>query len=212
MLNPGEVHVWRVRLNRGEASPPTAEEAARAARFATPTLRRRYLRAHAALRAILGSVSDAPLEFALHEKGKPYLASAPEIRFNLAHSREMALVAVTRDVEVGVDIERVRPLTEYAAIARRYFPEGYTTPTGVREFFRHWTRFEALLKAHGAGLYGAGATPAGVWTVQEIDAGPRFTAAVAVEGPILAVMVHEYGEGAWSHGPAFRPAGKLKQS
>jgi 4'-phosphopantetheinyl transferase len=195
MLNTGEVHIWRVRLNRGKALPPTAAEAAHAARFLTPTLRRRYLRAHAALRDILGSVTTAPLEFALFEKGKPYLASAPEIRFNLAHSREMALVAVARDVEVGVDIERIRPLPEYAAIAQRYFPEGYTAPTGVREFFRHWTRFEALLKAHGAGLYGAGATPPGVWSVVEIDAGPRFTAALAVEGQIPPVIVHGYGEG-----------------
>jgi 4'-phosphopantetheinyl transferase len=195
MLNPGQVHVWRVRLNRGTAAPPTAGEAARAARLLTPTLRRRYLRAHAALRDNLGSVTAAPLEFAVHEKGKPYLALQPEIRFNLAHSREMALVAVARDVEVGVDIERVRPLPEYAAIAERYFPEGFTAPTGVRDFFRHWTRFEALLKAHGAGLYGAGTTPPGVWSVVEIDAGPRFTAALAVEGPPPAVIVHEYGEG-----------------
>ena len=194
MLNPGEVHIWRVRLNRGEASPPTAAEAAHAARLATPPLRRRYLRAHAALRDILGSVTAAPLDFALQEKGKPYLASAPGIRFNLAHSREVALVAVTLDVEVGVDVERVRPLGEYAAIAQRYFPEGYTVPTSVREFFRHWTRFEALLKAHGAGLYGAGATPPGVWSVTEIDAGPRFTAALAVEGPLPVVIMHEYGE------------------
>ena len=92
MLNPGEVHVWRVSLNRGKARPATTEEALRAARFGTPTLRRRYLRAHAALRAILSGVTTAPLEFALHEKGKPYLASAPEIRFNLAHSRGLALV------------------------------------------------------------------------------------------------------------------------
>jgi 4'-phosphopantetheinyl transferase len=193
MLNPGEIHLWRVRLDRCKASPPTAGEAERAAAFATPTLRRRYLRAHAALRAILGSVTEAPLEFALHEKGKPFLATAPEIRFNLAHSREMALVAVARDVEVGVDIERVRALAEYAAIARRYFPPGYTEPSGVRDFFRHWTRFEALLKAHGAGLYGAGATPAGVWSVTEIDTGPRFAAALAVEGPLPAIIIHDGG-------------------
>ena len=195
MLNPGEVHVWHVRLSCRESSPPTAAEAAHAARFATPTLRRRYLRAHVALRDILGSVTAAPLDFALREKGKPYLALAPEIRFNLAHSREVALVAVALDLEVGVDIERGRPLTEYAAIAQRYFPEGYTAPTSVREFFRSWTRFEALLKAHGAGLYGAGATPPGVWSVAEIDAGPRFTAALAVEGPPPTVIVHQYGEG-----------------
>jgi 4'-phosphopantetheinyl transferase len=192
MLNPGEIHIWRVRLNRGEGSPPTVEEAERAARFATPALSRRYLRAHAALRAILAGLTDAPLEFALYEKGKPYLAQAPEIRFNLAHSAEMALVAVARDVEVGVDIERIRPLPEYAAIAERYFPAGSAAPRDARDFFRHWTRFEALLKAHGAGLYGAGATPPGVWTVTEIDAGPRFTAAVAVEGPPLRVKMHEF--------------------
>jgi 4'-phosphopantetheinyl transferase len=194
VLNPGEVHIWRVRLNRGNALPPTAEDAARAARFVTPVLRRRYLRAHAALRAILGSVTAAPLEFALHEQGKPYLASAPEIRFNLTHSREMALVAVALKVEVGVDIERVRPLPDYAAIARRYFPAGYTTPSSVRDFFRHWTRFEALLKAHGAGLYGAGATPAGLWSVTEIPTGPGFTAALAVEGPLPTILFHDYGE------------------
>jgi 4'-phosphopantetheinyl transferase len=193
-MTPGEVHVWRVRLNRRKASPPTVEETARAARFRTPALRRRYLRAHAALRAILGSVSDAPLEFALHENGKPYLASAPEIRFNLAHSREMALVVVVRDVEVGVDIERVRPLPMYAAIAQRYFPAGCAAPTGVRDFFRHWTRFEALLKAHGAGLYGAGATPAGEWTVTGIDAGPGFAAALAVQGSLPAIINHDFGE------------------
>jgi 4'-phosphopantetheinyl transferase len=192
MLVTGEVHVWRVRLNRGSELPPTEEEAERAARFATPALRRRYLNAHAALRAILGSVTTAPLEFALHEKGKPYLASAPDIRFNLSHSREMALVAVAREIEVGVDIERVRPLPEYAEIARRYFPPGGVTPTSVRDFFRQWTRFEAMLKAHGAGLYGAGATPPGDWSVSEIDVGPRFAATLVVEGPLPDVKVHDY--------------------
>jgi 4'-phosphopantetheinyl transferase len=191
MLNPGEVHVWRVSLNRGKASPATAEEALRAARFATPTLRRRYLRAHAALRAILTSVTNVPLEFGLQEKGKPYLVSAPGVRFNLAHSRGTALVAVARDVEVGVDIERIRPLPEYAAIAERYFPAGSIEPSSVRDFFRHWTRFEALLKAHGSGLYGAGAAPPGEWSVTEIDAGSNFAAAVAVEGPPPKIIIHD---------------------
>jgi 4'-phosphopantetheinyl transferase len=155
-------------------------------------LRRRYLRAHAALRDILSSVTGAPLEFAVREKGKPYLASATHVRFNLAHSREMALVAVALDVEVGVDIEHVRKLPEYAAIAQRYFPPGTPAPSSMRDFFRRWTRYEALLKAHGAGLYSAGATPPGEWSVSEIEAGTRFVAALAVEGPPLTVILHDH--------------------
>jgi 4'-phosphopantetheinyl transferase len=192
MLTAGKVHVWRVRLNRGNSTPPTADELKRAAKFATPVLRRRYLRAHAALRDILGSLTDAPLEFAFKDKGKPYLASAPHVRFNLAHSREMALVAVALDVEVGVDIEHVRKLPEFAAIAQRYFPPDTPTPPSVRDFFRRWTRYEALLKAHGAGLYSAGSTPPGEWSVSEIDAGTRFVAALAVEGPPPTVLLHDH--------------------
>ena len=91
MLKPGEVHVWLVRL-RGE----------------TAALRREC--SHQALRAILETVTGAPVEFAVAEKGKPYLPGAPEVRFNLAHSHELALVAVALGVDVGVDIERLRPL------------------------------------------------------------------------------------------------------
>lgn len=194
MIGAGEIHVWRVRLNRGKASPPTPEEAERAARFATPVLRRRYLRAHAALRVILAQYTAAPLVFAVRENGKPYLASSPEVRFNLSHSREMALVAVTRDVEIGVDIEHIRRLPDFAAIVERYFPAGHPAPTSARDFFRDWTRFEAELKAHGSGLYGAGAKPPGEWSTMDLDLGRDWAAAVVVEGAPLALHFHEYEE------------------
>jgi 4'-phosphopantetheinyl transferase len=163
VLKPGEVHVWLVRSAN----------------------------AHEALRTILETVTGAPEEFAVAEKGKPYLPGAPEVRFSLAHSHELALVGVALGMDVGVDIERLRPLPEYAAIAERFFPPSEREGLDERDFFRRWTRIEAKLKARGVGLYGAGAELGGEWTVEPIDAGEGFAAAVAVERAGMRVVVHE---------------------
>jgi 4'-phosphopantetheinyl transferase len=108
----------------------------------------------------------------------------------------MALIAVALEVEVGVDVERLRPLPEYAAIAERFFPPSERPVLDERDFFRRWTRIEAALKARGVGLYGAGAELEGPWTVREIDAGPGYAAAVAAAGEGLTVVVHDFGNGA----------------
>ncbi|MGA2271567.1 MAG: 4'-phosphopantetheinyl transferase superfamily protein [Bryobacteraceae bacterium] len=174
MLKAGEVHVWLVRLDGGTAA-----------------LRREC--SHQVLRAILEKETGMRLEFAVAEKGKPYLPGAPEVRFNLARSHELALVGVALGVDVGVDIERLRPLPEYAAIAERFFPPSEREVSGERDFFRRWTRIEAMLKALGVGLYGAGAELGGEWTVAGIDAGESFAAAVAAAGAGLRLIVHEFG-------------------
>ena len=169
MLKPGEVRVWLVRLE-GETAP----------------LRREC--SHRALHTILETVTGARLEFAVAEKGKPYLPGAPEVRFNLARSQELALVGVALGVEVGVDIERLRPLPDHEAIAERFFPPSEREGLDERDFFRRWTRIEAKLKARGVGLYGAGVELGGDWTVEEIDAGAGFAAAVAVERAVMRVV------------------------
>ena len=203
MLNPGEFHVWRVRLDTLDEealAPASADEAARAARFYSAEVRVRYLRSHRALRSILAGVTSAPLDFALAEKGKPFLPAAPEIHFNLSRSRGMALAGVALGVELGVDIEFLRPVPEHAAIAQRFFPPSEAEalleipgPQRERDFFRRWTRIEAMLKARGIGLYGAGAELGGEWTVCEIDAGGGFAAAAAAVGEGMRVIVHDFG-------------------
>ena len=189
-----EVDVWRIALDTARVPPPTPGEAARSARFRTPQLADRYLKAHGAMRAILGRYTAMPLEFALHEKGKPYLPLSPDVRFNLSHSHEIALVAVALNKEVGVDVEKLRPMAEYAAIAGRYFPPAEPAPADEVEFFQRWTRVEAVLKASGEGLYGAAMEIPGEWAIQEIDAGPGFAAAVAAEGSDIKCKLHDYGE------------------
>jgi hypothetical protein len=60
--------------------------------------------------------------YRLHEK--PALteaAGAPALRFNVSHSHRAALIAVTHDREIGVDVERIRDEAADIEIARRYF-------------------------------------------------------------------------------------------
>jgi len=191
------VDVWLVALDAAaDWLPPTPSEAERAARFVPPQVGRRYLRSHAALRAILQRYIATPLEFGVAEHGKPHLPTVPGLRFNLSHSHEMALVAVAWDVEVGVDVEYLRPMPECMAIAQRFFPptdaaalEDVRANGREREFFHRWTRIEAVLKARGIGLYGAGSEPEGAWSVEPVEVGAEYAAAVAAMCPAIAVKV-----------------------
>jgi len=197
VLSPGEALVWRVSLDslQVDSLPPASPaEEARAGRFATESLRQRYLRSHRALRKVLSGLTAAPLEFAAHKYGKPYLPAAPELRFSLSHSDSMALIGASLDVDIGVDIERLRDLRQAEAIAARFFPPSEAAalaaaPDPGHEFFLRWTRIEAMLKARGDGLYGAGAEIAGDWTVEQIEASAEFTAAVAVAKSGMRIAV-----------------------
>jgi 4'-phosphopantetheinyl transferase len=193
-MTSGEIHVWRVPLDGVETSPPTAGEAARAAHFRTPDLQRRYLRSHAALRAILGSQTDGRLDFAVSGNGKPFLPGSPHIKFNLSHSGEVALVAVALEVEIGVDVEWIRPMPEYRQIAERFFPPSQAgLVADEADFFRRWTRIEAVVKACGTGIYGIADEPSGEWTIEELDAAPGYSAAVAAPRGDMQVTMHDFG-------------------
>jgi phosphopantetheinyl transferase len=95
----------------------------------------------------------------------------------------------------------LRPITEYRDIAERFFPPSEAvafaeTPPAAREreFFRRWTRVEAMLKARGVGLYGAGVELEGDWTTGEIDmvdGYESYTGAVAAACGGMRVMVED---------------------
>lgn len=204
MSDGTEVDVWLVSLDAaGDWLPPTPAEAQRAARMLTAELQRRFLRSHAALRAILSRYTSTPLEFAVAEHGKPYLPAIPELWFNLSHSQELALVGVATDVELGVDVEHLRPLPDCLAIAERFFPPEEAAalaevPADRREgeFFRRWTRIEAMLKALGLGLCGAGRALDGDWTVLPVEVGPGYAAAVAATRAGITVRVRQFAAAA----------------
>src|SRR5687768_8689093 len=129
ILADNEVHVWRAQLElplsqvqelRGTL---TDDELDRANRFSLERDRQRFIAARGTLRSILSryiTIYPSHLRFHYNPYGKPFLIpefSASLLNFNLAHSDSMALYAITRNIEIGVDIERVRSDFEYEAIA-----------------------------------------------------------------------------------------------
>jgi 4'-phosphopantetheinyl transferase len=139
-------------------------ETARSARFRSEPARRRFIGGHVLLRTVLGEfvgVAPQKLRFDHGPRGKPRLANNPadSVWFSLAHSGELAVVAISATSEVGVDVERIRPIPEALKIAERAFDS--SSCTALREtapehrdatFLRCWTRLEALVKAAGCGL------------------------------------------------------------
>lgn len=164
-LVPGEIHVWAWSLARGADSVRrmramlSDDERARADRFLFDRDRRRFTVAHARMRQLLEAYAgDAqPLRFRAGPHGKPELVDTPHVRFSLTHSHELALLAVALEIDLGIDVEALRPIG--AESIERYFskPEqdalrGVKPEQRLVAFYSCWTRKEAFLKGIGLGL------------------------------------------------------------
>jgi 4'-phosphopantetheinyl transferase len=201
MLNAGEIQVWRADLDAVDENrlpPLLPQDADRATRFRSEDVRVRFVRSHGVLRSILSGLGLQAV-YDRDSMGKPKLVGQSGVHFNLSRSHGKAIYAVTSAAPVGVDIEKLRPLPEYMAVAERFLPpsqydEFLDAPEETREtdFFRIWARLEASLKALGVGLYGAGAELEGLWTVSDVDAGEGFAAAVAARAPGLRIVVRDF--------------------
>ena len=157
------VTVWHIPLSEGPTVDDhallDAAERRRAERFLREGDRRRYVRAHAAMRRILAQEAGCRpdrLVFVAGEYGKPALADG-SVRFNLSHSGDHAVLATSFDVEVGIDIENRAIDTQRIAglvLAEGEMKAFAALPPDEQEaaFLRAWTRKEAVLKAVGCGL------------------------------------------------------------
>jgi 4'-phosphopantetheinyl transferase len=207
-----EIHLWRIGLDAAAADVLSEDERGRAGRFRFERDRRHFAAARGALREILaGYLGEPPerLRFGQSVHGKPVLAwpAASSVRFNVSHSDALALIAVSRGREVGVDVEALRPLPDADALAQRFFSAAeradlarLTEARRHQAFFSCWTRKEAYLKAIGCGLlqpldaFDVSVAPEDVdcrlrvpdqpaeawhWRLLSLDAGPGYAAAVA---------------------------------
>jgi 4'-phosphopantetheinyl transferase len=170
-LTRNDIHLWLIPLDQQQDIVQTCatilppDETARAQRFHFPHLRTRFIVAHAALRHILATYLDvAPqaLTFEYTSQGKPGLSpefNPDHLTFNLSHSRDLAILAITQESRIGVDLEHREPKRDLAQIAARNFSPTEATaffslPEHQRTsaFYACWTLKEAYLKATGDGL------------------------------------------------------------
>ena len=195
-LRTGEVHLWRAALT------PTLKirdvlssaEWMCANRFQHERERERYIATRGLLRLILAGYTGgdpADLEFSTGPHGKPELSSPPTaLRFNLSHSDDLLLLAVTHGREVGVDLEFMRPEVPFETLADHYFDPDDAwdlrlLPVADRpwKFYDIWTCTEAQLKASGAGIAeGLRVADPDRWSMHKLTPAAGYAAALAVEG------------------------------
>jgi 4'-phosphopantetheinyl transferase len=174
------VDVWLIPLESGGETVLSPDEELRAARFRFEADRVRWVRAHSALRIILAQCTGLPaagIRFEIGPHGKPSLAGRTGFEFSLSHSGSWAMVAVTRGVPVGVDIERMRENVDMAALLNRLGETG--VPQGQPALYAAWTRREARSKAVGGALLDQ---PPGDLHVCDLEAPDGYTAALALVG------------------------------
>src|SRR5882672_3308249 len=170
-IGPREVHVWRIGLTQPEPAIQSyrgllrTDEIERADRFYFAKDRNRFTVARGALRRLLGAyltLDPREIDFVYGPQGKPDIATSQNVsglRFNLSHSGEIGMLAVSRNLELGVDVEEIRADFASEEIAARFFsPEEcaklqtLAANENVDAFFDCWTRKEAYIKARGQGL------------------------------------------------------------
>jgi 4'-phosphopantetheinyl transferase len=139
------------------------EERALAERFPDHTNTVRFAVTRAALRQLLGEYTNrscADIRLTYGEAGKPYLNSDTSVYFNVSHSADLAVIAMSTDTPVGVDVEQRRELELRVRemVTELFHPEEEERLTALPDetmataVLRCWTMKEAVGKAVGFGL------------------------------------------------------------
>jgi len=232
VLHSGQAHVWMIGTDVSaddvarHLTVLEGTEQRRAERFRHEAGRSSYVVARSALRVLLGRYLGMNAALVpLHRTSSGKLRLGPvldaSLRFSVAHSGGVALLSFAH-VEVGVDVERMRPVSRADRIIARVF----STATRVRlgsvpeadrqsAFFAAWTQREALVKAVGGAMmvthdpldfdwppvettrYVDEVTGAGErrrWTVSALPQPAGYAAAFVAAGEVHGLQLLRYSE------------------
>jgi 4'-phosphopantetheinyl transferase len=170
-MGSSDIDIWYARLDPSFTHIPylaeilSADEKKRAQDFHLERDRLRHIFSRGILRLILSEYLDqspAQIKIMTGLQGKPALFQQEKeysIHFNLSHSHEAVLYAITGVGAIGVDVEKVRDIPDMEKIIAQFFSSSERAafdelpPTQKRQaFFSGWSRKEAFIKARGGGL------------------------------------------------------------
>jgi len=201
-LSEDHIDVWLCDLKQlsGEInnfySTLSDDECNRADKLKVEDKRQQYIITRGVLRQRLSLVTNIKPEdfmFKILEHGKPVLANnyqCADITFNVSHSYDLALIAISQKHHLGIDIEKINHESKHDQLVTRFFSKAEQTEfqtiaeaNKARAFCACWTRKEAFIKAIGDGVsYG-------------LD---KFDVTVDPDRQTPEINLHKPSEGIWS--------------
>ena len=165
---PRTVHIWIAEWAHLSFDEPSLlpllspDEVNRAARLQSPLHRQRFIFSRSYLRKILSlytGIAPEQLVFDYGAHGKPYLQNNMRgIQFNVSHSADITLFAITIDQEIGMDIQKIKPYFR-EDIVKRFFSSqeqaqlmALSENARIEAFYQIWSMKEAVIKTIGQGL------------------------------------------------------------
>lgn len=167
-LKPKSVHIWFANLNNTVGKQTdyyvllSDEEKKRADKFHFPKDHNQFVVSKGILRLLSGQYLDQNpknIVFKQGHYGKPIYADENRLKFNISHSGDMIVLGFVKDIEIGVDIEKIKDDFDVMDIANNFFStkeiaslKALPENMQPRAFYRCWTRKESFIKAEGSGL------------------------------------------------------------
>jgi len=224
-----EVHLWKYHLpdpvpeiSMNWFSMEEKEAIAKRGKYED---RVRFFRVHAFLKKALGQYTFLPPEqihLAKGVYGKPFINCDhvhPPFFFSLSYRLNHALLAISNEIYVGVDVEKVEEIDDFFPFLLNHFAANerkiiLAAESGQRQqslLYTLWTMKEAVVKSLAIGLprklnkydlsffldepFGAQKfDPLHVWRIETIPVGESYKAAIALRARNVNIQSFEYSK------------------
>ena len=204
-LPSGEVQLWVVLHHEADVRAAILEKTLSSDELELrerigPDRARRFTTTRGTLRLLLSrytGIDAAAIRFRYGPRGKPFLVEPgatiapahPRIQFNLSDSSDVVVFGFASDRQIGVDIERVREVERWHAIAKRFYGGEAAKELSKlgdderrRQFIARWVREEARIKATGQGIWSRESPETVALFYKSFQPAPDYYGAVAGPG------------------------------